>query len=87
MVSCGNREIIRYLLQHNRVSCVVTTGGGIEEDIIKCFAPFQKGSFNEDDKELRMRQINRIGNILVPSKNYGLFEDWLIPLFHEMYEE
>ena len=36
MISCGNRDIIRYLCQHKMVDCIVTTGGGIEEDFIKC---------------------------------------------------
>ena len=36
MISSGMREIIKYLVQHNLVSALVTTCGGIEEDIIKC---------------------------------------------------
>lgn len=31
--------------------------------------------------------MNRIGNILVPSENYCKFEDWLLPIFQEMYKE
>ena len=34
-----------------------------------------------------MQGINRIGNLLVPNKNYCLFEDWLTPLLDEMLEE
>jgi len=36
MISCGLRETIRFLVQHKMVDCVVTTSGGIEEDIMKC---------------------------------------------------
>jgi deoxyhypusine synthase len=43
MISCGNRDIIRYLVQHKKVDCLVTTAGGIEEDIIKCFASTYNG--------------------------------------------
>ena len=53
MISCGVREIIRYLCEHKMVDCIVTTTGGIEEDIIKCMGDFYVGSFNNDDKELR----------------------------------
>ena len=35
MMSCGMREVIRYLCQHRMVDCLVTTTGGIEEDFIK----------------------------------------------------
>ena len=38
LVSAGTRETIRYLLQHKKVDCLVTTAGGIEEDLIKCVA-------------------------------------------------
>lgn len=70
-----------------KIDCIVTTAGGIEEDFIKCLSKFHLGSFYLNDKELRMKSLNRIGNILVPSENYGIFEDWLIPIFYEMYEE
>lgn len=30
MVSCGMRDIIRYLAQHKMIDCIVTTAGGIE---------------------------------------------------------
>ncbi len=53
MVSSGVREIIRYLVQHSLVDCLVTTTGGVEEDIIKCSADFFVGSFENDDAALR----------------------------------
>ncbi len=87
MVSCGLREIIRYLVQHKMVDVIVTTSGGIEEDLIKCFKPFYLGDFNVDDRELRKAGINRIGNMFVPSENYCVFEDWIMPIFKEMYQE
>ena len=41
MISSGVRESIRYLCQHKMVDCIVTTAGGIEEDIMKCIRPHQ----------------------------------------------
>lgn len=35
LVSAGVRESIRYLVQHRMVDVIVTTAGGIEEDLIK----------------------------------------------------
>jgi deoxyhypusine synthase len=45
MMSAGTRETIRYLVQHRKVSCLVTTAGGIEEDLMKCLAPHYMGDF------------------------------------------
>jgi deoxyhypusine synthase len=87
MVSCGVRESIRYLVQHKLVDCIVTTAGGVEEDLIKCLAPTYLGSFEMPGKELREKGINRIGNLLVPNDNYCKFENWVIPLLDEMLAE
>lgn len=86
-ISCGQREVIRFLVQHKMVDCIVTTAGGIEEDIMKCFQPTFMGDFKLNGKELRKKGINRIGNLLVPNKNYCEFEDWVTPLIVKMHEE
>ncbi|KAK0161104.1 hypothetical protein PV327_009617 [Microctonus hyperodae] len=87
MASCGVRDSIRFLVQHKMVDCIVTTAGGVEEDIIKCLAPTYVGKFELDGKNLRDQGINRIGNLLVPNNNYCLFEDWLMPKLDKMLEE
>lgn len=70
-----------------QVDCIVTTAGGVEEDLIKCLAPTFIGSFELDGKSLREKGINRIGNLLVPNDNYCHFENWLLPLLDEMLNE
>ncbi len=87
LVSAGTRETIRWLLEHKKVDCLVTTAGGIEEDIIKCLAPHYMGDFALKGSELRAKGINRIGNLLVPNRNYCLFEDWFSPVLDAMLEE
>ncbi|CAF0845588.1 unnamed protein product [Adineta steineri] len=87
MVSCGNREIIRYLVQQKKVDCIVTTAGGIEEDIIKCFASTYNGDFNLNGIELRQKAISRIGNLLIPNDNYSEFEQFLMPILDYMLKE
>lgn len=39
MISCGIREIICFLCKHKHIDVLCTTGGGIEEDLIKCMKP------------------------------------------------
>ena len=71
-------------MQHNHVSAIVTTAGGIEEDLIKCLAPTYLGSFSSPGSDLRARGMNRIGNLIVPNSNYCAFEDWVVPILDQM---
>lgn len=87
LISSGLRETLRYLVQHKHVSAVVTTAGGIEEDLIKCLGPTYLGSFTAPGAALRAQGINRIGNLLVPNNNYCLFEDWVVPILDQMLGE
>lgn len=87
LISSGLRETLRYLVQHKHVSAIVTTAGGIEEDLIKCLAPTYVGSFSTPGADLRAKGMNRIGNLIVPNSNYCAFEDWLMPILDQMLSE
>lgn len=87
MISSGLRDIFRYLVKNRKVNVVVTTAGGIEEDIIKCLGDFVLGDFKLDGKELRRKGINRIGNILVSNNRYVKFEEFLQPILEELWNE
>ena len=75
------------MVQHKHVSAVVTTAGGVEEDLIKCLGPTYLGSFSMPGASLRAQGINRIGNLLVPNDNYCAFEDWVVPILDKMLDE
>ncbi|XP_062149144.1 deoxyhypusine synthase-like [Alnus glutinosa] len=101
LISSGVRDVVRYLVEHHmvcnagslfvlynqQVDVVVTTTGGIEEDLIKCLAPTYKGDFTLPGAYLRSKGLNRIGNLLVPNDNDCKFEDWIIPIFDQMLKE
>ena len=70
-----------------QVDCIVSSAGGVEEDFIKCMGHTYLGDFALSGKKLRMRGINRIGNLLVPNDNYCKFEDWIMPILDQMVEE
>lgn len=36
---------------------------------------------------MREQGMNRIGNLIVPNQNYGLFEDWVVPILDAMFAE
>lgn len=87
MISSGVREVIKFIVKHKLVDAIVTTGGGVEEDIMKCIKPHYMGDFALKGEELRKKGHNRIGNLLVPNLTYCGFEDWLAPLLHKMHDE
>jgi deoxyhypusine synthase len=87
LVSSGLRESIRFLVENSMVEVVVSTAGGVEEDLIKCLAPTAVGDFRLDGASLRKRGLNRIGNLLVPNDNYCKFEDWVLPVLDEALED
>jgi deoxyhypusine synthase len=86
IISSGLRDIIKYLVEHKMVHVLITTTGGIEEDLIKTMKPFVLGKFEENGKILRQKGINRIGNIFVPNDRYVLFEDWINPNLKKLLE-
>ncbi|MCX6708689.1 MAG: deoxyhypusine synthase [Candidatus Woesearchaeota archaeon] len=87
MVTSGLRDVFRYLAEHRLVDIIVTTAGGVEEDIIKCIKPFILGDFEASGAELREKGVNRTGNIFVPNSRYCAFEDWLMPLLDKLAKE
>src|SRR3989344_584776 len=87
MVSSGLRDVFRFLVKHKMVNFLVTTAGGIEEDIIKCLGDFKIGDFKASGNELRKKGINRIGNIFAPNNRYIEFEEFLQPILEELYQE
>lgn len=86
-VSSGQREVIRYLAQHRLVDVIVTSAGAVEEDIMKTLCPHFLGDFALQGKHLRMRGLNRLGNLVVPNSNYVAFEEWFSPLLEKMHDE
>lgn len=87
MVSSGLRDIFRWLVKTKKVNVIVTTAGGIEEDIIKCLGTFTLGDFRANGNQLREKGINRIGNIYAPNNRYVEFEKFVQPLIEEMAKE
>jgi len=86
LVTSGIRDIFRYLAEHKKIDVIVTTAGGIEEDIIKCLGGFVLGDFRLSGEELRKKGINRAGNILIPNTRYCSFEDFIMPILDDLYE-
>ena len=85
-VSSGNREIIKYLVKHKKVDVLVTSAGGVEEDVIKCLKPFVMGRFDVSGRMLFEHGVNRTGNIFVPNDRFSMFDDFMKIFFEKIYE-
>ncbi|NPA38795.1 MAG: deoxyhypusine synthase [Candidatus Nanohaloarchaeota archaeon] len=86
IISSGLRDIITWLVKNKKIDVIVTTAGGVEEDIIKLLKPFvlDKDAWKWKGKQLREKGINRIGNILVPNDRYIAFEKHMTPFFKKL---
>lgn len=87
MVASGLRGIFKEMCKKKLVDCIITAGGSIDHDLIKCKVPYEMGDFVMDDSKLHKSGTNRIGNILVPNKAYEYLEEFIHPVFEELYQE
>lgn len=84
MVSSGVRDIIKYLVKHNKVHVLSTAAGGVEEDIIKARSPFRVGNFSIKGEILFESGVGRIGNIFATNEQYSYFEFFLRKVFDKL---
>jgi deoxyhypusine synthase len=87
MISSGNRDIIRFLVQHKNIHAISVSAGGVEEDVIKVLRPFVIGSFDMPGRTLFEKGIGRIGNIFAPDDRYSYFEKFTEGFFDRIYAE
>lgn len=87
LISSGIRDVVRYLAEKKKIDVFVTTAGGIEEDIIKCFGDFKIGKFSASGELLREKGVNRIGNIFVSNSRYIEYEKFMNKILEEVYKE
>lgn len=86
MVTSGLRGFFAQLIKLHIPGVIVTTAGGIEEDIMKAKGErFDIGSFEADDVELHEQGVNRVGNLRINNESYMKFEDNLLPMLDKLY--
>jgi len=86
MVTSGLRGFFAQVISLGMADIIVTTAGGLEEDIMKAHGEkFPIGSFNPDDTELHEQGINRVGNLFITTESYMKFEDLLMPMLDKIY--
>jgi len=88
MVTSGLRGFFAQLIKLKMADIIVTTVGGIEEDIMKSKGEkFIIGDFNSDDIELNEKGVNRVGNLFITNKSYCNFENQMMPILDKLYQK
>jgi deoxyhypusine synthase len=88
MVTSGLRGFFAQLIQLEMSDVIVTTVGGIEEDIMKSSGEnFIIGDFRTNDVALYEEGLNRIGNLFITNESYCKFEDMLTPILDKLYQK
>ena len=86
ITATGTRGIIKEMVRKKFFDVLITTCGTLDHDISRTWKDYYHGSFLMDDKELRKKEINRLGNVLVPSECHGLIiEEKMKEFLEEIY--
>lgn len=88
MVTSGLRGLFAQVIDLGLADVIVTTVGGIEEDIMRARGEkFIIGSFEPDDVELYEKGYNRVGNLFITNETYENFEDTIQGMIRKLYEK
>lgn len=86
LMATGLRGVLVDMVKNDMVDVIITASGTLDHDIARTLADYYHGSFEMDDTELLRKGYHRLGNVLVPLKNYGpLIEERMQPLLSRMY--
>ena len=88
LVATGARGALKELVKQRLVDVVVTTCGTIDHDVARSWKNYYRGSFVMSDAKLHEKNVNRLGNVLVPNESYGLIiEKKMQGLLQSLWEE
>jgi deoxyhypusine synthase len=88
LVATGARGALKELVRQKLVDIVVTTCGTLDHDVARSWKDYYRGSFVMSDARLHEKNVNRLGNVLVPNASYGLIiEKKMQGLLQSLWEE
>jgi deoxyhypusine synthase len=88
LVATGTRGALKELVKRKLVDVIVTTCGTLDHDIARSWKNYYKGSFLMNDTRLHKKEVNRLGNVLVPNESYGIIiEEKMQALLKSLWEE
>jgi deoxyhypusine synthase len=88
LVATGTRGALKELVKRKLVDVIVTSCGTLDHDIARSWKNYYKGSFVMNDVKLHEKNINRLGNVLVPNESYGIIiEQKMQTLLQDLWKE
>lgn len=88
ITATGTRGIIKDMIKRKYFDVVITTCGTLDHDLARVWRDYYHGRFLMDDKELHKKNVNRLGNVLVPNECYGLIiEEKMKKFLEEIYKD
>ena len=88
IISTGLRGVIKDMVKQKKIDVIITTCGTLDHDLARVWEDYYHGYFEADDAELHKKKINRLGNIFIPNKNYGLIlEEKIQKILPDIYKE
>ena len=88
LVATGTRGALKELVKRKLVDVIITACGTLDHDIARCWKNYYKGSFVMNDIKLHEKNINRLGNVLVPNESYGIIiEQKMQTLLQNLWKE
>ncbi len=86
LVATGTRGVLATLVRTGRIAAVLTTCGTLDHDLARAFRPYLHGRWDLDDRELHRRHLHRLGNVVIPERNYGaIVERKMQPLLRRLW--
>jgi deoxyhypusine synthase len=87
-VATGMRGVIVDMIRAGMADVIVTASGTLDHDIARSYASYYEGSFLMDDSKLYAQGFHRLGNVVIPLKNYGpLVEEKVQRLLESLYKK
>lgn len=88
LVPAGFRRIIHDLIEKEYVNVLVTTGANMVHDMVEALGyRHTVGTFQAEDRQLRAKDIGRIGDIYIEQKAFQSLEKWLYQTVEAIPEE
>ncbi|RLI72339.1 MAG: deoxyhypusine synthase [Candidatus Gerdarchaeota archaeon] len=88
LIPGGLKKVIYSLLEYNLVDALIVTGSILTHDLIEAFGDAHfHAPLKVPDYELQKQELNRIYNVVVPTKGYRDLEDGLQTIFPELPQE
>ncbi len=86
-VATGLRGVLVDMVKEGMVDVIITTCGTLDHDLARTWGDYYHGDFNLDDTKLQKLGYHRLGNVLVPLRDYGpAIESKVQPWLEQIYE-